>query len=304
MIDYFDLGGKTIAQFSTKPGFNKLIYLHDDHLGSPVMATKSNGDIDWREVYLPYGEKHLSDAANDNNRSFTGHIEDTASGLTYMQARYYHPATGRFLSSDPVGFAEGGTAYFNRYAYTANDPVNAWDPDGEKIEFANIRTPGEVIQTAVALAKVFATPTGREALVNLETSSNTHTITLTSNFPGGSSTPDNPSKAYVNDDGSSSGGTGSTIRWNPNGNKSGWNSPDDSGNRMRDPAATLGHEIGHSTQYDTGTHPQKGPFPVTGTPNHETGKSMTIENEVRANSSAMDQRSNYVQPYAQKEVEE
>ena len=57
-------------------------------------------------------------------------MHDDASGLTYMQARYYHPVTGRFLSNDPVGFAEGGPAYFNRYAYTANDPVNKLDPDG------------------------------------------------------------------------------------------------------------------------------------------------------------------------------
>ena len=48
-----------------------------------------------------------------------------------MQARYYDPVIGRFLSNDPVGFAEGGVDYFNRYAYTANNPVNAVDPDGE-----------------------------------------------------------------------------------------------------------------------------------------------------------------------------
>jgi hypothetical protein len=47
-----------------------------------------------------------------------------------MQARYYDPVLGRFLAPDPVGFAEGGVRYFNRYAYTANDPVNAWDPTG------------------------------------------------------------------------------------------------------------------------------------------------------------------------------
>jgi|GEM_PF-5581283 len=29
--------------------------------------------------------------------------------VTYMQARYYDPVIGRFLSNDPVGFAEGGT---------------------------------------------------------------------------------------------------------------------------------------------------------------------------------------------------
>ena len=50
-----------------------------------------------------------------------------------MQARYYDPVIGRFLSNDPVGFAQGGVDYFNRYSYTANNPVNFWDPDGRQI---------------------------------------------------------------------------------------------------------------------------------------------------------------------------
>ena len=47
-----------------------------------------------------------------------------------MQARYYDPVIGRLLSNDPVGFAEGGVQYFNRYAFVANNPVNAIDPTG------------------------------------------------------------------------------------------------------------------------------------------------------------------------------
>ncbi|SDM91289.1 RHS repeat-associated core domain-containing protein, partial [Maricaulis salignorans] len=61
----------------------------------------------------------------------TGHITDTDTGMVYMQARYYDPAIGRFLSGDPVGFAQGGPGYFNRYAYVGNNPLNATDPSGE-----------------------------------------------------------------------------------------------------------------------------------------------------------------------------
>jgi RHS repeat-associated protein len=55
-----------------------------------------------------------------------------ASGLTYMQARYYDPVIGRFLSIDPVGFvASGGNpTMFNRYSYVGNDPINKIDPFG------------------------------------------------------------------------------------------------------------------------------------------------------------------------------
>ncbi|MEM9668053.1 MAG: RHS repeat-associated core domain-containing protein [Pseudomonadota bacterium] len=87
-------------------------------------------NIAWREDYTPFGEARLDPAGNDDNPNFTGHIRDHDTGLVYAQARYYDPVIGRFLSTDPVGFAEGGPGYFNRYAYTANDPVNNIDPDG------------------------------------------------------------------------------------------------------------------------------------------------------------------------------
>jgi hypothetical protein len=43
------------------------------------------------------------------------------------RARYYNPATGRFLSEDPIGFAGSGT---NFYAYAADNPISYRDPTG------------------------------------------------------------------------------------------------------------------------------------------------------------------------------
>ncbi len=49
-----------------------------------------------------------------------------------MQARYYDPNIGRFLSIDPVTFMDTGDPYqFNRYVYGNNNPVNMIDPNGE-----------------------------------------------------------------------------------------------------------------------------------------------------------------------------
>jgi RHS repeat-associated protein len=31
---------------------------------------------------------------------------DDATGLNYMQARYYDPIIGRFLSTDPIGYPD------------------------------------------------------------------------------------------------------------------------------------------------------------------------------------------------------
>jgi len=41
-------------------------------------------------------------------------------------------ASAKFLSADPVGFAEGGVNHFNHYAYGYNDPINSTDPDGRR----------------------------------------------------------------------------------------------------------------------------------------------------------------------------
>jgi len=109
-----------------------ITYLHPDHLGSAVSGTTSTGAMAWTERYTPFGETMLSPTANDNLGGYTGHIKDAATGLNYMQARYYDPALGRFLSIDPVGFTPEMPFMFGRYTYVGNDPVNAWDPDGER----------------------------------------------------------------------------------------------------------------------------------------------------------------------------
>ena len=108
---------------------------HDKH------STTKNQPISWhgplrspavsKLVPIDVGEARQQPAANDTGESYTGHITDTDTGLVYMQARYYDPAIGRFLSQDPMGFAQGGVGYFNRYAYVGNDPLNMTDPTGE-----------------------------------------------------------------------------------------------------------------------------------------------------------------------------
>ena len=46
--------------------------------------------------------------------------------IPYYRARYYDPATGRFLREDPIGFS-GGNDF---YVYAGNNPVAALDPTG------------------------------------------------------------------------------------------------------------------------------------------------------------------------------
>ncbi|WP_411818762.1 RHS repeat-associated core domain-containing protein [Hyphococcus sp. DH-69] len=57
---------------------------------------------------------------------FTGQKLDPETGLYYYKARYYDPETGRFLTTDPIGYAD----QMEFYAFLHNDSNNRVDPDG------------------------------------------------------------------------------------------------------------------------------------------------------------------------------
>ncbi|WP_297831197.1 RHS repeat-associated core domain-containing protein [Thermomonas sp.] len=102
-------------------------YVHTDALGSPIAKTSSTGAVLETSEYEPYGA--LLNRANDDRAGYTGHVMDAASGLIYMQARYYDPGIGGFLSVDPVSATSVG-GNFNRYWYANNNPYRFTDPDG------------------------------------------------------------------------------------------------------------------------------------------------------------------------------
>ncbi|WP_254460905.1 RHS repeat-associated core domain-containing protein [Xanthomonas sacchari] len=78
----------------------------------------------------PFGS--LLNPQKADGPGYTGHVEDATTGLTYMQQRYYDSGIERFLSIDPVMTRQNG-ANFNRYAYAANNPFSAIDPDGRYV---------------------------------------------------------------------------------------------------------------------------------------------------------------------------
>ncbi|HET7588257.1 MAG TPA: RHS repeat-associated core domain-containing protein [Gammaproteobacteria bacterium] len=103
-------------------------YVHTDRLGNPVAKTNSNGIVVWRQTYTPYGE--AAQQTEQDGPGFTGHRYDASTGLVYMQARYYDPKIGRFLSPDPVTFSPDKPQFFNRYWYANGNPYKYTDPDG------------------------------------------------------------------------------------------------------------------------------------------------------------------------------
>ena len=110
---------------------NTVTYVYTDPQGTPLAEADVNGNITATFDYTPYGGQALGTAPN--GPGYTGHVNDPDTGLVYMQARYYDPATGRFLSVDPVAPAGGNAFNFSRYAYASNNPVTHTDPDGRQV---------------------------------------------------------------------------------------------------------------------------------------------------------------------------
>src|SRR6185312_16177472 len=62
-----------------------------------------------------------------NDFQFAGQQTD-ATGLQYLRARYYDPATGTFLNRDPMAAKPSWTG--NPFGYAGDNPVSATDASG------------------------------------------------------------------------------------------------------------------------------------------------------------------------------
>ncbi len=133
-IDYIYLGNSLVA-YRERPlasSTETLKYQHTDALGSPIAVTDTAKTTIESSEYEPFGQivnKPLFDGPG-----YTGHVQDAATGMTYMQQRYYDPQIGRFLSVDPVTAYEKPGQNFNRYWYANNNPYKFTDPDGRIVD--------------------------------------------------------------------------------------------------------------------------------------------------------------------------
>jgi len=65
---------------------------------------------------------------------YKGYLWIPSTGFYYLNARFYDPTTGRFVSEDPQGITPGDAGSFNAYAYADNNPVTMSDPTGGMCE--------------------------------------------------------------------------------------------------------------------------------------------------------------------------
>lgn len=103
-----------------------MYFFHNDHNGTPLLVTNSAGAVVWQASYDDFGQATITKATITQNLRFAGQYYDAETKLHYNWHRYYDPALGRYISSDPLGLAAG----VNTYIYVNGNPINFTDPTG------------------------------------------------------------------------------------------------------------------------------------------------------------------------------
>jgi RHS repeat-associated protein len=123
--------GQVIAEIETRPEGARSRTLYRDasqNVGHVARkdagaSTPSNETV---RRWTAFGSLRVGSPTNPPvERGYASQQQEGASGLVYMGARHYDPATGRFLQPDPLGVAAS-----ELYAYAANSPYMFWDPSG------------------------------------------------------------------------------------------------------------------------------------------------------------------------------
>ncbi|MFT3926506.1 MAG: RHS repeat-associated core domain-containing protein [Myxococcales bacterium] len=113
------------------------VFMHQDHLGSTTLATAAAGE--------PRGECAFNTAGEGRGRrgytdeyTFTGQRLDSTTQLMHFQHRDLDPGANRWETPDPLFLTSSHECLdrpfecANGYQYVMNNPVDLFDPTGEK----------------------------------------------------------------------------------------------------------------------------------------------------------------------------
>ena len=110
-------------------GGTTLYYLYNGH-GDVVNITDSTGAVVMTYNYDAFGNVTVATGSIQNSILYAGYQFDGESGMYYLNARYYDPVVGRFISSDTYLGQLNDPLSLNLYTYCKNEPVMNYDPSG------------------------------------------------------------------------------------------------------------------------------------------------------------------------------
>ena len=137
--DYLYTGGTRVAMvdYEASQGGVHIVYIHNDHLGTPKLMTDANQAVTWRSEVLPFGEQLASISDMMQKHQFPGQYSDAESGFNYNYFRDYDPSIGRYVQSDPIGLLGG----VNTFGYGYSNPCGSVKRVGLLYPYPNVFTP-------------------------------------------------------------------------------------------------------------------------------------------------------------------
>jgi RHS repeat-associated protein len=139
---FLAIGTGTPSAGSPAARGSSLTFLHADHLGTTRLGTRQDGTVAFESASMPFGDALGPPGDGAASSFFAGHLRGGGSTAIYMNARYYSPTLGRFLSADPIIRELVAPQYVNRYTYVLSNPIRANDPTGAFVEDSTQYTNG------------------------------------------------------------------------------------------------------------------------------------------------------------------
>jgi len=127
-------GSSSSSSSSSGSGALQRLYAMQDGNFNLTAICATSGSVVERYLFDPYANRTIMNASWGAITSSlygwsVGHqglLHDVESGLLYNRSRLLHPALGRWMQRDPVGYADHGSLY----EYHGSNPNNRLDPSG------------------------------------------------------------------------------------------------------------------------------------------------------------------------------
>ena len=129
--DCYIRGTNLVAKYNYCNG-NKSEYTYytQNAHGDVVNLTNADGEVIKPYTYDAFGVEKNIDDGDTNAFRYCGEYFDKETATVYLRARYYNPATGRFISRDSFLGIQFDPLSLNLYTYCRNNPLLYVDPSG------------------------------------------------------------------------------------------------------------------------------------------------------------------------------
>jgi len=126
----YTYGLERVSQLQTVNNTPTVSFYQYDGRGTVRLLTDLVGTVTDTYEYDAFGNQISHTGTTPNPYLYRGERYDADLGLYYLRARWYNPATGRFMTRDPYQGSIYDPASLHRYNYARANPANFIDPSG------------------------------------------------------------------------------------------------------------------------------------------------------------------------------